>query len=275
MNRYTCSIVLFTGIATLACGGGSGNKPAGTGGSTSVGGSGGTQADAGSKGTGGATINGDAMSAPTGSDASKGGASVTIGTCPTFTPCGGDLVGTWHLVSECLSTAGATGPCASTRTTMDLSSYDLSFTFAANGTASFSISGVQRENTRYSAACLGLVADADAGVAKNCADLQQEALQSYKALADAGSFPVNLDKYACSVDASETCVCDMAFGYPNLTMTGTYTIEGNQLVAIDLGVTTDFREPSGTAERLDYCISGNTMTLRLGSAGDSTMTLVR
>jgi hypothetical protein len=284
-------MALIAGMATLACGGGGGgggggSKAAGTGGASLVGGSsgtggaggsGGTQADAGLTGTGGGALNADAKLSGNVQDASKVEVGATVGTCPTFTACGGDLVGTWRLVSECLS-ATTSGPCATTRTTMDISAYDLRFTFAANGSATVSMSGVIRENFRYSDACLGLVGNPDAGIAANCDYLRTSVTQSFQKQGDAGGPPFELEKFECAVDAPETCACDTAYRYPNVALTGSYTVEGNQIVTLSLDVSSQPGAPSGgtsSAERLDYCISGNTLTLRLGSTGDSTMTFVR
>jgi hypothetical protein len=87
--------------------GGSGGR-AGSGGNPS-GGSGGSYRSGGSGGSGGSAGNGG--SRPTGGTGGGGAG----GTCASVTPCGGDVVGTWNVISSCLNVSG----------TLDMSSIGL------------------------------------------------------------------------------------------------------------------------------------------------------
>jgi hypothetical protein len=155
MNRL--SAVWLCAIGTLvACGGqsgsGNGNATGGesTAGSTSGGSSAGQSASGGStaansagSNTGGAGSLGHAGSGSGGTFSVGNGGSSTggvqdmsdpgSGTCPAFTPCGGSLVGTWHLDSLCMSPplmySSSTCPSA-----QEQIGADGTLTFGADGT---------------------------------------------------------------------------------------------------------------------------------------------
>jgi hypothetical protein len=84
--------------------------------------------------------------------------------------------------------------------------------------------------------------------------------------ADAGASPVKWQKFECSVDSSQACICNEVLGYDHMTLVGTYTTAGNQLALSDMSISPlpDAGVPdAGTEAPADYCVSGDTLTLRL------------
>jgi hypothetical protein len=277
MKSFPLSILFGTSIALAGCGGG-GTAKAGSGGSAMSAGAGGNastggisggggngsgKTDAGSTDTVGNSTEGDA-SAANADGAPRGDLAPVGDSCPAFTPCGGDLVGTWRVKSECLSTMPTSGNCFVGVSAIDLSAFQESFTFRANGTVTVSMTGTMAETVRYAASCfLG-----DASAALSCSALQQQAQSSWPGQADAGIVPFNLERFECSVDSTGACACDERLGFNQHAQGGTYTTSGNQVTISDLrdGGLPD----AGTSEPADYCVSGNTLMLKPMSTTDST-----
>jgi len=296
---FSCCVVF---VATVGCGGSNGTNTVGTGGrggggtaagtggtvagSTAVGsggtsqgvggsggtmaslggaiGSGGSQADAGPKDAGSA-IKLDARAATPDQTVSTGDAGATIGQCPSFTPCGGDLIGIWHLKSECLGTISSSGSCQVDILAMDISRYNVTFTFAAGGTVTLSSSGTFDETVRYSSGCL---TGSYLSPEQTCSGMQDSTVQSFEGGADAGTLPLDLQKFECSLDSAGACICQETASI-QIIGTSTYTVAGNQvtmgklesLSAADAG-----SRDAGTEDPSDYCVSGDTLTLKLSSA---------
>jgi hypothetical protein len=269
------------GGATSATGGsftnGGGAGGGGTGGSSVVGGPGGSRAaggapatgaggaagstatDAGAKGSGGSPGKADAAADQT---SAKADGPIAGGSCPAFVPCGGDIVGTWNLVSECLSGQTATGNCGVSMTATASSGYWMRYVFNADGTFSSSVAGKLDSTTRYSAGCLG-----DASTpAQACANLQQAIAQEFGGILDAAQSSFTLEKLECAMQA-DACVCEEVGNRPESTINGTYTVAGNQLFIAMPSV-------PGDPEPIDYCVSGNTFT-QPTTSGDGYVTFTR
>jgi len=285
MKYFSLVLLLGAWIALAGCGGDSGTAKAGSGGSTMSGGAAGSSSTGGigggNGGNGGKTDAGSTDTAGTKSDASAANADGTprgdlapVGdSCPAFTPCGGDLVGTWRLQSECLSTMPTSGNCVVGFSAIDLSAFQESFTFRANGTLTVSMTGTMAETLRYAAGCFLT----DASATDSCSALQQQAQSSWPGQADAGLVPFNLAKFECSVDSTGVCVCDEKLDFNQHAESGTYSISGNQVTISDLSASPlpDGGLPdAGTNEPADYCVSGNTLMLKPGKS-DSLMTLTK
>ena len=246
-----------------------------TGGGTGGNGNGGSQADAGGKDVAAISTKADASMTKADQAISIGDGGVTVGPCPSFTPCGGDIVGTWHMRYQCLPSPSSLPVCVIDLPGRDLSNLEATFTFTSSGTVTYSQSGTSKQTIRYSAGCLG----GDAGVDLTCSRFQQLALQSWQAQSDAGAMPFNMDKFECSADSTQACVCNETFSYPSqLAQTGSYTTAGNQ---VTIGSLTVAPMPDAGAvdaapdQPMDYCVSADTLTLKPDSASDALMVFLR
>jgi hypothetical protein len=250
VKRIFDSVVFVLGVAIAGCGSGANKGGSGGGGS----GSGGSGASPGTGGTGG--VNGDAA--------------VTGGSC-SFTACGGNIVGTWHVASECGSFSPSSCP-PSPGIVIEQEMSQATYTFGSNGSFTFVISGAFSETFRYPLACTGALADA--GSAQSCAEFQS-AVQASIAKGDAGSYG---ETFTCAMDVNQICVCTEAWTYPApQTQTGTYLASGDQVTlttSVDGGA-----GDAGAPASVAYCVSGNTLTLHLTGggnvAGDLVMTLTK
>jgi hypothetical protein len=240
-------------------GGGAGGSVVGQGGAGggmggSAGGGSSDKADGGGKDVGTSNLDARLVNPD---QAGMGDGPAAAGSCPAFIACGGDIVGTWRLKSECASPLSSSGSCEISVVALDISQYDVTMAFAAGGSVTMSISGTMRETQRYSTGCLA----GSGGSAQACANLQDMATRSYQGAADAGSVPFNLQKYECSLDAAGTCTCDEAFAYDHVTETGTYTIADNQ-VTIGHFAPPGADAGSDTDDPADYCVAGDTLTIK-------------
>jgi len=252
---------------------GSGGTTPGTGGTTP--GSGGTTPGTGGSipgsggsipGSGGSTLGsggnlGIADAATDQPGANRDGP-VASNSCPAFTPCGGDLIGTWNLASECISFSSTSGDCTLSMGGADISGLWGRYIFNADGTATFSMSGTTDVTLRYSAGCLLGSPSPEQG----CADLQQAIVQQMGWLNDAGSPAVTVDKIECSMH-EDACLCEEVIGRPEYSYTLGYTTSGNQLFIYPPG-------DAGAPDAISYCVSGNTLTIPM-SSNDGYMTFSR
>jgi len=186
-----------------------------------------------------------------------GGGTVTVN-CGPFTACGGSIVGTWRYVSACGSFSSAACPMESTLTAPAPGS-TATYTFGSGGVFTYTFSGTLNETVNYALGCLsGLT---DAGVPQACADVQNLFRMSIGQ--NVGSSTTQLLSATCSAGQNETCDCTLVFSAQSQTTQGTYTVSGAQVTITD---------PDGGADAstpVDYCVSGNTLTLRLVSDGGS------
>jgi len=196
----------------------------------------------------------------------------TKNSCDPFTACGGNIVGTWRVVSVCGSVSSPACP-SSERITAHTTYNQMTYTFAGDGTFTATLSGDATEALRYPLACLGTVTDA--GIPQACTDIERVFVTSTQT-GDAGTQPVELASASCAASGNQTCACAVVvrFTVPQST-SGTYTTSGNQLSlaapAVDGGVGDAGADPAA-----EYCVSGNTLTIHaVSDALDSVMTLTR
>jgi hypothetical protein len=142
----------------------------------------------------------------------------------------------------------------------DWSQTQITYTFRRDGTMVYSAAGTVSETIRYPIECLG--GNADAGIGQACADLEA-GMQSAMQNVDAGSPLAGLTSLRCSVDPDETCLCRAIFSMTPFTATGSYAIDGHQIVFTITGGTLPADGgvgDAGTSSPSDYCVSGNTAT---------------
>ena len=208
------------GVALLlvSCGDGSGQ--------TDGGGRGGSGAAGGASGHAGGTGGGSAS-------------------CPTVSPCGGNIVGTWKVTQTCITeTADLSNECTGGAGTSASANVALMFsgtvTYNADGTYTSALTGTDMGQEHYSSGCapLGLT----------CAQIGQEVI-------DGGSV-------SCSTDTAGTCNCDSVVPLTSTNNTpGTYSTSGDTLT------TTPGSMPSGAS----YCVQGSVLYIIPG-AGDGGVT---
>jgi hypothetical protein len=239
MKGLRVSIVLVACVVTAGCGSSGGKKTDGGGGS------GGTNGDGGV------------------------GAS-----CSFTTACGGDIAGTWRVVAACSSASCAAMKPIRTETVP--SAGQDTYTFASGGTFTYAFSGGLTETLHYPIECLANVSDA--GIPQACVDLQnlyEASLQT----ADGGTISTGrFTSATCSAEETQGCVCALAFTYaPGQTGTGSYTTSGNQVTITFTSAPSDGGVgDGGTSSPAEYCISGNTLTLRFTvSSGSQTGEIVQ
>jgi hypothetical protein len=240
VRELRCSVMFVLCVATSACGSGAKNAD-GAGGS---GGSGGTNTDAAVNGT----------------------------SCDTFTACGGNIVGTWRLVSTCLAISSSGCP-SSERISVQTSPSQVTYTFAGDGTLTLTASGQVTEALRYPLACLGSVTDA--GIPQACADTER-VLVTPPQTADAGTSSVEVTSASCAAAANEACACTVVVRYTSpQTASGAYATSGSQLTLVGSG--SDGGAPdAGASSVSEYCVAGNTLTIHTaGNTSDGVATLTR
>jgi hypothetical protein len=190
--------------------------------------------------------------------------------CGAFTACGGSILGTWRLVSSCGSVSSTACP-SSERISAQTSAGQTAYSFAGDGTFTFTASGDVTELLRYPLACLGSITDA--GIPQACADIER-AFQAPPS--DAGTPAAEVTSASCAAAANEICACTAVLRYTSpQTASGSYMTSGSQVTlsasASDGGV-----RDAGADAAWDYCVSGNILTLHiLSSSADWVMTLTR
>jgi hypothetical protein len=262
-----------TGTGGAVASGGSAVIGGGTGGAVGTGGSaaGGSGSGGTSKtdvGAGGADAADARIANP---DQARAQADGTVGdnTCPTFEACGGDVVGTWYLRSQCLGDSPASY-CRGYGVTFEAPEGAMVYTFNADGTFKISRTGVLRETAHYPIDCL----HSDASAAQACSDLQDYVRQSLPGIADAGT-STTITSFTCSLDSEQACSCSEDLAGPATEVTGIYSINGNQITATALNATPmpdGGLGDAGAGQPADYCISGN--TFRYGSVSSSGTVIV-
>jgi hypothetical protein len=255
--RQTLFVILTTAsLGALGCGGSSSKSdgaPTSHADDSAAGGAGGSQPT----GVGGSQVAG-------------AGGSTTGQSCPsTFTPCGGDVTGTWHLkFDECLFTSLSSAlRCPGETFSVESSSTAVAqYTFTTDGSISISLTGSLVATFRYPPGCLG----SDAGAAQACSDVNRV----LQAAGDAGVKDAGTTTYNCFTEANNICACNETVTYGARSGTGSYIISGTKLTLANL---TGVSLGSGTADAgtdgpLDYCVSGNALTIAaVSSSGNKTL----
>jgi len=157
------------------------------------------------------------------------------GSCSAFTPCGGDVVGTWTVKNVCAtgSGAGLIEDCPGATTSFEGIKGSGTITFTANMTTMENINLTGSMKMTLPASCL---------MGATCAQIDT-ALKA--ALTSDPEAPFS----AVSCSGSSGCTCTMTFKNSNLMETGTYSISGNRIT-------------DGDGEAQEYCVSGKTMNMR-------------
>lgn len=198
------------------------------------------------------------------------------GSCPSsFTPCGGNLVGAWHLKTECTnSSSSSSASCPDISVSLvPGSGYAATYTFDPTGTLTLSFSGSMSETVRYPAECL----HSDARTVQACADLSKTLQSASQHAGDAGTSTITFAGGSCSADPSGICVCNESFSYSSSSMTGTYTTSGTKVTISSLsgtGMPDAGAGDAGTTSPNDYCVSGNTLMIQATSSSGSTTVIV-
>jgi hypothetical protein len=190
------------------------------------------------------------------------------GDCGQVQPCGGDIVGTWKIVSACLNLpdSGAQGVVTIDGQTCEgvtASNAD----YFVQGTITFDSSMAFEETLTFFGGSATLSIPASCFPGTTCAELGAQLDQDVDAAPGA---------HSASCTGTTTCVCTgqtVAVGdggtvAPSVSGSGTYAIGGNTLT---LTMTTD----AGIAESSDsYCIAGGelhliglTTTMDMGAMG--------
>jgi hypothetical protein len=189
----------------------------------------------GTGGTGGATGTG-------GSGATDGGLS-----CAAVAPCGGDVVGTWKVSSDCLGKTedlSSTCPGATAEITFSLSGTQ---TFNADLTYTATLSGGGTTTYHYPGACL------TGGT--NCTQWAQ-------LLNSVGMY----SEVTCATDGAGVCNCVAVSPTMTDNESGTYSVSGGTLSTA----------PAGSANGAPYCVQGNVLREMptLGDGGQISGSLV-
>ena len=246
MKSFLRSVVFVVCAVIAGCGSSSGSKPDG-------GGSGGA-AGSGGGGSGGTNV-----------DAAVGG-----GSC-SFTACGGNLVGTWRFASSC----GLLSCSQSQHIMTEQAGNGATYVFGGDGTFSATASGSWSQTFRYPAGCIA--SSSDAGTTEACAALEERTRTALQQI-DSG-VPLGPITFTCVVDGNQVCVCSEMYSFSSpLIQTGTYTTSGNQITVTITGSSFDAGAGDGVAPApSEYCVSGNTLTLRSmsGTAATTVVTLTR
>jgi hypothetical protein len=185
------------------------------------------------------------------------------GSCPAFTPCGGAIVGTWHVKSMCIKNTPKDAACVVQSFGVNPGpGYNATYTFNANGTFTVSISGAMTETFDYpGVAC----SRTDASAAQYCAGIQQNIQSAFAIVADAGTMlPIKAMSCTCSPSSSEVCECEESVTYTPYTIDGTYTTSRDTITATAMGASylgDAGIGDAGTGSPMSYCVSGNTLTL--------------
>jgi len=253
-----CSLVVGCGGSAdgsadgSAAGGtlGSGGTTNGIAGTPAKDGAGAAVATGGRSGSAAGTLNGtggiSAASAPT-----------STADCGSFTPCGGNVVGTWNLVRFCIGTDAFGGTtslpaeCAGIVKSVDVNAAE-TFTFLADGTVTTDAqAGSMAMTYVYTSACL----NATSGTSVTAENLVTTCSGLSVAFAAAGMTASAGSITPCTA-SGDNCVCNLLKDIPQNSATDTYTTSGSNLI------TTASKD--GKVTRDTYCVSGN--TLQIGSA---------
>ena len=156
------------------------------------------------------------------------------GSCGAFTPCGGNVVGTWSIQNMCStgSVSSLIEDCPGATTSIEglkgsgTVTYNADMTMVSNTT----LTGTMKMNVPMSCIMGGTCAQLDAVL---------------KSLATEPDSPFS----SASCTGSSTCACSFQLKGTAEMETGTYSISGNKITDSD-----------GDAQ--DYCVSGDTLQLK-------------
>jgi hypothetical protein len=152
-----------------------------------------------------------------------------LGTCEDFTPCGGDIVGTWDLTGGCfeddLDSTISACPGAEVRSRVGRGRGRV--VFPASGLAHRVAESELEYELYYPASC---------ALVFSC-EMLESAIAPY------------VDTVSCPVEASGDCTCTASLRTV-IDQMDAYTTEMNQIVGVSSG------------KRWDYCVEGDTLTYK-------------
>lgn len=158
------------------------------------------------------------------------------GSCAAFTPCGGDVVGTWSIQNMCLTGGAADLIEGCPAATLSLDG------IKGSGTITFNPNMTTTENITISGA-MTLTVPTSCFMGATCAQIDAG---FRTALLNDPETPFS----AVSCSGSGPCSCRMTFkDTPATTEMDTYMISGNKII-------------DGDGEAQEYCVSGKTMNVR-------------
>jgi hypothetical protein len=168
------------------------------------------------------------------------GSSVANTCSASFSPCGGDIEGTWTIDTACNPSSALPSACAGVANTFT-PNYSGSFAFNADKTYSQNMMFNESGTVTYPAACLASLS------VTSCAQLDANTTSNGLTL-----------KSSCTGDASKSCTCTVS-ETGDLMLTGTYATAGNDVTLTQSG-------NAGTPQ--GYCVNGSQLRLALpGVAG--------
>ncbi len=153
------------------------------------------------------------------------------GTCPAFTPCGGDITGTWNYTGACLSDAFAEAKQQCPGLTATNAKGTLIGTITATATT------LTRNVTVNAEASLTFPSSCLTDFGGDCSLLQAGINAKYKG------------KTTCTAGASGSCTCDFNGDISPSSQPDTYTVSGTQIT-------------TGSGDTYDFCVMGDQLEER-------------
>ena len=150
--------------------------------------------------------------------------SITLGGCSAFTPCGGDVAGTWNLVAGCIDDPLATSKSLCPALVVN------SETATGSGSVTFVGSIVTRSYTTHYAM--------DVTVPPAC-------LTVYSCSQIQAGYQQYIANTSCATDTNGACRCTGSID-SNAQQGSTYTTSNNEIV-------------TGGGDHYAYCVNGNTL----------------
>ena len=170
--------------------------------------------------------------------------------CPAVAPCGGDLGGTWKLVSACGVGTGTVNEQAGCMIDVSdaISSASGTYVFNADGTYMVEESLSENDTFTFPSACFS-----SNGVAATCAQVAS-ALDSEVMLT---TTEATLSAWTCSPELG-ACTCGASLGISNLMASGTYTTAEN---------TVTVTPSAAMAVTTGYCVQGSNLYITISDGG--------
>jgi hypothetical protein len=156
-------------------------------------------------------------------------------TCPTFTPCGGTLPGTWHYTNACFEKSALFPSSLFTNIGCGTPAFGALSSSTIIGSVAFATTQVTRSGT----VSLTLNITTTSGGYCTCGNLQSALAYAYSAAVCTGT---------------ATCVCTVTFD-GSVNDSTAYTAAGNVITL-------------NGSRTFDYCVSGNTLKYKETTATD-------
>jgi hypothetical protein len=140
-------------------------------------------------------------------------------------------------------------------------SFPWTITFSADGTFEELYAGVSAEVMHYPASCLAT----DGGAGSTCSAIEAGLQDAIQSASDAGTGTSPFMAATCALDSSGDCECNLARIDTSYHGSGIYTTVGEQLTMEETSDSRDAGGAIGSKDTWGYCVSGNTLTLSLGT----------